>query len=213
MNTRVGGETMKRVGVLLSVLIMVLGLSVSAQATLVDMGDGTIYDTDAQLSWLKNAGAGGTITWAAANTWASSLNISGLTGWRLPIADLTCNGNGGFGLNCTNSEMGHLYYTVLGNAAGGPLTNTGPFANLSTGGSWWSGTPSVQFPGFIAGFQFYRGYQNVMDQNGLGGAWAVRSGARALPAKPVPASRTAGLIILGLAGLIIVGMRLRRATR
>jgi hypothetical protein len=125
-----GGIVMKRIGILLSVLIMVLGLSVSVQATLVDMNDGTIYDTDTQLSWLKNANTAGLMTWDQAVAWAASLNagsgFAGLTGWRLPNADPNC----GSAYNCTTSEMGRLYYTALGNAAGGQLTNTGPFTNL-----------------------------------------------------------------------------------
>jgi len=45
---------MKRLSVLLGVLLMVIGLALSSNAALVDMNDGTIYDTDTQLSWLKD---------------------------------------------------------------------------------------------------------------------------------------------------------------
>ena len=122
------------------VMLLVMLFGVSAHATLVDMNDGTVYDTDTQLSWLQNANTAGTqMTWDQAVAWAASLNsgsgFAGLTGWRLPNADPVCGANN----NCTNSEMGHLYYTELGNAAGGPLTNVGPFTNVQAG-SYWSGT-------------------------------------------------------------------------
>lgn len=64
---------MKRLYVFLMTLILVFGISVSAHATLMDMGDETIYDTDLQLSWLQNANTNGLMTWSAANTWADNL--------------------------------------------------------------------------------------------------------------------------------------------
>lgn len=45
----------KKLCILLTVLLIVMGLAGSAHAELVDMHDGTIYDTDTQLSWLKDA--------------------------------------------------------------------------------------------------------------------------------------------------------------
>jgi hypothetical protein len=42
---------MKRICILLSVLFMVTGLSVSAHATLIDRGSGLIYDTDLNITW------------------------------------------------------------------------------------------------------------------------------------------------------------------
>ncbi len=218
---------MKRIGILLSALIMVFGLSVSAYATLQDMGDGTIYDTTTQLSWLKNANTAGLMNWSSAVAWAAGLNsgsgFAGLTGWRLPNTsqpDTNCSNNfdpgGGFqysGYSCTGSEMGYLYYVSLGNAAGGPLTNTGPFTDLQAP-NYWSGTAYAPDPTVNAwSFGFNDGVQGIGDQSGGYYAWAVRPGARGSQASPVPASGTVGLIGLGLAGLVIVGMRLRKATR
>ncbi|MCC6544648.1 MAG: hypothetical protein IT392_09125 [Nitrospirae bacterium] len=140
-------------------LILVFGISVSAHTTLMDMGDGTIYDTDIQLSWLQDANYAktsgydddGLMDWFTANTWADNLPFAGFDNWRLPTTlqpDSSCYSqydSGGFfpvqgyGYNCTGSEMGHLYYTELGNTAGGPLTNIGDFTNLQPY-SYWSGT-------------------------------------------------------------------------
>jgi hypothetical protein len=180
--TRKEVETMKRISILLSVLIIVIGLSVSAHGALIDMHDGTIYDTDTQLSWLKDAGAGGLKTWSYAKAWAKGLNVAGLTGWRLPAADPACD----FTYNCTGSEMGHLYYTELGNTAGGPLTNIGPFTNLQPD-SYWSGTEYAPNPNRAWSLYFGTGYQNAGAKDLYYYTWAVRPGARSVAAL-VPAS-------------------------
>lgn len=167
---------MKQLSVLLGVLMMVFGLSIYANGELVDMNDGTVYDTDAQLSWLKDAGAGGLKTWLPAKYWAQNLNIAGLTGWRLPAADPACD----FGFNCTGSEMGHLYYKELGNARGGPLTNMGPFTNLQSD-TYWSGTVYPPNPNRSFSFYFGTGYQNAKTKDLYLFTWAVRPGARPVP--------------------------------
>ena len=206
---------MKRLCILVSTLIMVLGLSVSAQGALVDMKDGTIYDTATQLSWLKDANyamtsgydADGRMTWADANAWAASLNngggFAGLTGWRLPTADESCNGGTG-GSNCTNGEMGHLYYTELGNVAGGPLTNTGPFINVQTY-SYWSCTVYAPNPSQAWVLDFTNGTQGADGMTNARNAWAVRPGARLQStgnATSVPTMTEWGMIIfIVLAGI------------
>jgi hypothetical protein len=182
---------MKSIGTLLCVLVMVVGLSVSAHAALVDMGDGTIYDTDTELSWLKDAGMSGLKTWADAVSWADSLNVAtgfgGLSGWRLPATaqpDGSCsnqeNPGGGFplqgwGYDCT-SEMAHLYYVTLGNTAGGPLGNTGAFTNVQ--GIYWSGTGYAPDSAFAWFFEFIDGSQYMNAKGLVYYAWAVRPGAR-----------------------------------
>jgi cysteine-rich repeat protein len=162
---------------------------------LVDMNDGTVYDKDTQLSWLKDANTAGTVmNWAQANTWASSLNagngFAGLSGWRLPTTaqpDGSCSDHfdpgGGFPIqghayNCANNEMSHLYY-ALGNTAYGPLTKTGPFTNLQPDG-YWSGTEYAPNTVYAWNFYFDIGYQgnNYKDANFY--ASAVRPGARSV---------------------------------
>jgi hypothetical protein len=166
---------MKRICILLSVLIMVTTISASSHGALIDMQDGTIYDTDTQLSWLKDARAGGYTKWVDARAWTQSLNIAGLTGWRLPAADPAC----GVNYNCAASEMGHLYYAELGNAAGEQLTNTGPFVNLQSG-IYWTGTEYVTVPKQAWGFSFLGGSQYADDKENHCHAWAVRPGARSV---------------------------------
>ncbi|HXX57474.1 MAG TPA: DUF1566 domain-containing protein [Thermodesulfovibrionales bacterium] len=192
---------MKRIGILLGASILVLWLSVSIQATLVDMNDGTVYDTATQLSWLKNANSGGSpMNWDQAVAWAASLNsgigFAGLKGWRLPETaqpDATCSYQAapgdsfplqGYGHKCTGSEMGHLYYVSLGNTAGGLLTNRGPFENIQAD-DYWSGTafaPNTESGWF---FFFFNGLQNYTNKATCYYVWAVRPGAR-VQSKPMP---------------------------
>ncbi len=94
------------------------------------------YDTVLDITWLADANkAGGTMTWAAADSWAVGLNINGVTGWRLPDTnpvdgtsadDATSNiGTEDRGYNISApgtlyagsiaSEMAHLLYNTLGN--------------------------------------------------------------------------------------------------
>lgn len=115
-------------------------------------GDGTVdafYDKTLNISWLAdgNAGAGsiwdtarwdwgtttdGRMNWANANAWASSLDVKGVGGWRLPTmldtagvgceTDLMPGADCGFNPQTISpdgltvySEMAHLYYVTLGN--------------------------------------------------------------------------------------------------
>ena len=127
-------KTSRLIGALCAVIFAVITMSSHAALVGRDL-DGNLttaeayYDTDANLTWLANANAAGTtMSWANANAWAAGLDIDGTAGadgWRLPASD-TC-----VGYNCTGSEMGNLFYNVLGNTAGS-LSNTGPFSNVQS---------------------------------------------------------------------------------
>jgi hypothetical protein len=110
----------------------------AAQAELFDRGGGLLYDDVLNVTWLQDANyaktsgydANGRMNWAAANTWAGSLNISrvageSLSGWRLPAtapvgADwndgLSYDGSTDAGYNITSphSELSYMYYVNLG---------------------------------------------------------------------------------------------------
>ena len=50
-----GEKTMKKLLTFLVMLITLCGISVSADAILIDRGNGMIYDTDLDITWLQNA--------------------------------------------------------------------------------------------------------------------------------------------------------------
>jgi hypothetical protein len=147
---------MRKTFILVVTAIMVLGLSISAHAALIDLGGGMIYSTDLNLTWLQDANYAqtsgylpaqpdGLMTWDQANTWATTLEYRGLTGWRLPTFDPDFSQQ-----QCslpfpptfpTPHEMRYLLYAELGNNCISPH-NYGPFINVTTPGPphYWSGT-------------------------------------------------------------------------
>lgn len=111
-------KKMKKILTLLTALVMVFGLAVSAHATLVDRGGGLIYDDGLGITWLKNANlaasntfgvseisASGRMSWYTANDWIAAMNTAnylGYSDWRLPQV-LPVNGTS---YNYSNSTNG-----------------------------------------------------------------------------------------------------------
>lgn len=115
--------------------------------------------------------------------------------WRLPSA-YNQNGSGpDSGFSVTGSEMGHLYYTELGNQAGGPFANTSPFQNV-IGERHWSWPLYAPDPDNNAwDFRFLNGKQEVWNRVNTGYALAVHPGQ-------VPEPTTLLLLMDGLALLM-----------
>jgi hypothetical protein len=132
-----------------------------AQASLVDRGNGMLYDNVLNLTWLQDANyaktsgysATGQMDWATATTWAANLNYNGLTGWRLatntPVsggASYNTGGNGydgttdsGYNITSPNSELAYMYNVNLGlkdlySTSGVIQTNYGILGNGIYGG-------------------------------------------------------------------------------
>jgi hypothetical protein len=128
--------------------------SVTAQASLVDHGNGLLYDNVLNVIWLQDANyaetsgysATGQMDWATATTWAANLNFDGLTGWRLatntPVNGSSFNTNfsydgttdSGYNITSPHSELSYMYYVNLGlkgyfDAAGNPQSDWGIFGN------------------------------------------------------------------------------------
>jgi hypothetical protein len=146
------------------------------------------YDTDLNITWLRDWNVNGLHDWSTQVAWASGLTVGGFSGWRLPTTNTDSSSNcdrsfsagGGFplqyyGFNCTGSEMGHLYYAELGNPARGPLAITDPFINMQLTG-YWSGTEYA--PNAVSAwlFRIDFGYQDFIPRGALLYAVAVRPG-------------------------------------
>lgn len=192
---------MKKIFVLLTIL---LSFTVSAHADLELLGQGTstngtynlIYDTDLDVTWYDYTSGSepNGETWQTQMDWAGALSVTfngnTYTDWRLPTSDISCLGD-----FCTGSEMGHLYYTELGNSnwgAGYPdngcledspwcLLNTDNFQNLYAK-RYWSST-SYDTDGAFS-FEAGSGFQSVDDKTTDHFAIAVRGG-RAIVPEPI----------------------------
>ena len=77
---------MKTITASVSIALLLAGLAPASHAALYTrLGGLAVYDTDRNITWLANANyaltsgydADGTMTWAAANTWAAGLNVVG----------------------------------------------------------------------------------------------------------------------------------------
>lgn len=184
---------------LLAALAVVIILSTfhPANAALVDNGKGLIYDTDLNITWYDNPNYNtGMLDYYV--TWVNGLVVEGVSGWRLP----TTPGTGTGYIN--EGELGHLFYSELGNSAGA-LTNKGPFSNLTQ--AWLGFYTSTNVPG--TGHLYYyfdlgSGNQAVADINN----WyfwihgiAVHDG-NISPTVPVPSAfLLLGAGLIGLSGL------------
>ena len=150
-------------------------------------GDGVVdafYDAVLNITWLRDASALGPVPWEAANAWARTLRVGGLSGWRLPsmvnrqgsLPQFSFRGSDcGYNVRTASrtavySEMAHLWYVTLGNqacydtagarrrAAWG-LENTGDFLRLKPD-FYWTGARQVQDPSYAWHFHAHLGCQH-----------------------------------------------------
>jgi len=216
-----------------AVAVATVALSGTAQAALQDRGNGMIYDTTRNITWLadmtyaKTSGydADGLMSWSAAKAWADNLTFGGYSDWRLPTlnaGDISCTSNfnpgGGFGqqyygYGCTGGELSGLFVTDLGNKAGeSVLTQTGDtaeqIANLAlfrNVQSWdyWSGTEFAPNPAAAWIFSTYDGTQIYGSNVSRLYAVAVRPGDVAA----VPEPQTYALLLAGLSAVVVAVRR------
>ena len=144
------------------------------------------------------------------------------------------NGGGvcGYNVQTATSDMAHLYSTTLGNVSysgftdsygNGPglsaqlLDNSGPFSNLQAYGYWFSLDNAVDPWTGVANsneawrFSFYAGRQDNLANTDQLYAWAVHDGDVGQIAAPVPEPETYALMLAGLALIVPLARRRRRA--
>jgi PEP-CTERM motif len=211
-----------------------------------------LYDTHLDITWLRDAnasatagntndpygyGIGGYMDWDTANNWAKTLTVGAFSGWRLPTSlqpDAACTHQYAFdtlgpqsgGWSCTGSEMGHLWYTELGNKGlfvfvgldltvqpGWGLTNTGSFQNLQPD-NYWTGTdhyPPHNDNNYLYAWIFNpnNGDQYAAPKDAAFLAMAVRPGDVFVASVPEPG--TLALAVAALVGIGIVRQRRRAA--
>ena len=220
-------------------LLSATGAHAALELTLGGQG---VYDTDLNITWLADANlaasntfgvsgiSNGYLDWNTAQSWIGAMNAAnhlGFNDWRLPtVTDIGApggsgswyDGTGDYFYNVTSSEMGHLYYTELGNLGvystsgvpqpGYALKNTGPFSNFMLYDAYWSGTEYAPDTDRAWSFGMYYGSQAWNHKLNTLRAWAVRDGGASVSAVPEP--ETYAML---LAGLGLLGFTARRRSR
>ncbi len=163
--------------------------AVTASATLFDRGNGLIYDSAQNITWMQDANINGKMNWDAANTWAAGLDYGGYSsGWLMP----------------TIAELTYQFFTNLGEAPGSAIfashnTNYDLFTNIQDY-AYWSGSEYAPNASSAWNFITDLGGQFAVDKNDSLYAWAFRSGDVAA-SNAVPEPGTLALLSLGLLGL------------
>jgi len=204
----------------LVVVGLVLGLALSAQATLIDRGGGFIYDDVLNITWTQNASLSGPNTWDNQVAWADQLSLMDSVrnvtwdDWRLAsmsVAGGLPTGSAGSPVDCStateaacrDNELGYMFYQNLGGSLFNNLTgNQGLFTNIAN--VYWSGTESTVFTSFAWFFTFDSGNQRAFDKTliPVNFAWAVRSGDVGSAPPQVPEPSTLLLMGSGVMGLL-----------
>ena len=208
-------------------------------------GDGVadaFYDTSLNVTWLANAAYRGELTYpdslytpfspttgemeeGGGRQWVASLDIAGISGWRLPtgVVPSACTWDahdGSFptvqpGEPClvpttdTSSEITHMFLVTLGDAQGKPF-NTGPFTGLSANATY--AVSSFYFlpggnPNSYAALRFLPPGLMIgsIEQDQFSVPWAVHDGDVAA----IPEPSTYALILGGLFAIAVATRRRR----
>ena len=165
----------------------------SAQAGLVDQGNGTVLDTQAGLVWLKDWTVNGWGSWTSQSAWAEGLTFAGSGEWVLP----------------TLSQYSTIWAAAGGSAEGIAASFTVSPARFDTyyGPIYW--TSEVVPDGVLTAMTF------AMDTGTSGGpSWAYHqlhaTAVREASLEEISAVPEPETYALMLAGLAVVGAAARR---
>src|SRR5215510_9365296 len=139
-------------------LTQVVNLPVVAYAALYDRGQGLIYDSVLNITWLQDAqyaqtsgfDSDGLFTWSGAEAWVNQLDYLGITGWRLP---------------------------TLTPVGGGTKFNVNPSFDGSTDYAYNISSPSGASAGFTGNELAYMYFVDLHDLAALKPDGTVQSGA------------------------------------
>jgi len=160
-----------------------VALNSFAQAELFDRGNGTVYDSTQDITWLKNWDVNGGQNLATQTAWADNLSVAGANAWALP----------------SNSQYSGLF------AEFGDLTKPSlPFANVQLYLPYWTSTEWE-----FGGDQGWRFWANDGDLNGINtsapyGAVAVHDG----DVSAIPEPETGAMMLVGF-GIVMAALRRR----
>lgn len=162
----------------------IVALTGTAQAALVNLGDGTVRDTNTNLIWLQDWNVNGAADWSTQKAWAETTldGFAGSNDWRLP-------------------EISE-YAALL--AAYGDLSAVTNFKNVQSA-YYWSGTEFA--PGVPWGFFSALGLQLMFGPDGWLYAVAVRPGD---VTASVPEPQTLALALLALGATVVARKRRSR---
>ncbi|MEI6067314.1 MAG: DUF1566 domain-containing protein [Methylococcaceae bacterium] len=155
---------------ILATVVLALGVSTGAQASLTSSGPLTVYDSAQNLTWTKDANLSGTtMDWSRAVAWAANLNYAGYTDWVLP----------------TKAQLATQFSTNLGEAEGSSISSSHNasydlFTNVQSS-VYWSGTGFAPDHDGAWVFDSNSGFQYNDGTNGPFYVWAVRPGAVPVP--------------------------------
>ena len=188
------------------VIFLLLFSSSNVNATFYDRGNGMIYSSILDMTWLQDTTPYGMMVWDEAVEWADNLEYGGYNDWRLPTSFVND------GQIEKNSEFGILYHDELGNdwrlSWHGLPFDPGPFV-LSSIAYWSSGeseSSNTNYPpeDWAYGFFWDDGTVFLSPKTSGYSVWAVRDG----DVQPIPVPTTLLLLGSGLVGLL--GEKIRR---
>ncbi len=220
--------------------LLVLAMSANANATLIDRGNGLIYDSNNNVTWTADAnlratlglphaassGSGnitaGSVYWSVANTWAANLVFGGIDNWRLAsvtefnslFSDI--GGVDGTSIVATHNSTYDLFFNIIPN--GVPASGYGSWTN-----SYWATGSGGAVCGFSFGGSWTStpgvGWCDPSDTVNAIYAWAVSPGDIAPPPVVIPpvsggpATTVPEPVGLALLGVGLIGLGLQRRAR